>query len=194
MQRIAEPRSRLGSSEKRIRVFTVGNCLPADRRAQARSGEPAATPQEANPADRTRASRRFGLQRRVLVDAELNVIAGHGRLLACGELGWSEVPTLRLDHLSPAQARAFMIADNRLTEISAWDDRLLAEQLKELSLRPRFQLDVTGFEIAEIDLRIEGLRHRPMPRTTPMLMPEPCAAPGHQLGDVWVLVPPRLMR
>jgi hypothetical protein len=52
--------------------------------------------------------------------------AGHGRLLACGELGWSEVPTLCLDHLTPAQARSFRIADNRLTEISEWDDRLLS--------------------------------------------------------------------
>jgi ParB-like chromosome segregation protein Spo0J len=62
----------------------------------------------------------FGFNVPVLVDAELNVICGHGRLLACRELGWTEVPTLCLDHLTPAQARAFMIADNRLTEISSW--------------------------------------------------------------------------
>jgi ParB-like chromosome segregation protein Spo0J len=60
----------------------------------------------------------FGFNVPVLVDAELNVIAGHGRLLAARELGWSEVPTLCLDHLTPAQARAFAIADNRLTEIA----------------------------------------------------------------------------
>ncbi len=61
----------------------------------------------------------FGFNVPVLVDAELNVIAGHGRLSACRALGWTEVPTLCLDHLTSAQARAFMIADNRLTEISA---------------------------------------------------------------------------
>jgi hypothetical protein len=61
----------------------------------------------------------FGFNVPVLVDADLNVIAGHGRLLACRELGWTEVPTLRLDHLTPEQARVFMIADNRLTEIAA---------------------------------------------------------------------------
>src|SRR6267143_6643006 len=76
----------------------------------------------------------FGFNVPVLVDAELNVIAGHGRLLAGREFGWSEVPTLCLDHLTPAQARAFAIADNRLTEIATWDDRLLAQQLKDLSL------------------------------------------------------------
>ena len=73
----------------------------------------------------------FGFNVPILIDRDLKVIAGHGRLSACRELGWSEVPTLCLDHLTPAQARAFRIADNRLTEIAAWDDRLLAEQLKE---------------------------------------------------------------
>ena len=57
----------------------------------------------------------FGFNVPILIDANLNVIAGHGRLLACAELGISEAATVRLDHLTPAQARAFMIADNRLT-------------------------------------------------------------------------------
>ena len=65
----------------------------------------------------------FGFNVPVLIDREKNVVAGHGRLLACGELGWSEVPTLCLDHLTPAQVRAFRIADNRLTEISEWIGR-----------------------------------------------------------------------
>src|SRR5438270_10632796 len=76
----------------------------------------------------------FGFNVPVLVDAELNVIAGHGRLAACSKLGIAEVPTVCLDHLSPAQRRAFMIADNRLTELAEWDDRLLAQQLKDLFL------------------------------------------------------------
>src|SRR5438552_1883413 len=100
----------------------------------------------------------FGFNVPILIDRDLKVIAGHGRLSACRELGWSEVPTLCLDHLTPAQARAFRIADNRLTEIAAWDDRLLAEQLKDLSLLGLdFSLEVTGFEIGEIDLRIASL-------------------------------------
>ena len=76
----------------------------------------------------------FGFNVPVLVDGQLRVIAGHGRVMACQLLGWTEVPTICLDHLSEAQAKAFMIADNRLTENSVWDDRLLAEQLKELSI------------------------------------------------------------
>jgi hypothetical protein len=83
---------------------------------------------------------------------------GIGRVMACRHLGWSAVPTIRLDHLTEAQARAFMIADNRLTENSIWDDRLLAEQLETLAaMELDFSLDVTGFEIGEIDLRIEQI-------------------------------------
>ncbi len=99
----------------------------------------------------------FGFNVPVLIDAEGNVIAGHGRVLAACELGFKEVPTIRLDHLSAAQNRAFMIADNRLTEISAWDDQLLAEQLQELSILDlEFDLEAIGFAVGEIELRIEG--------------------------------------
>jgi len=132
----------------------------------------------------------FGFNVPVLVDAELNVIAGHGRLLACRELGWSEVPTLCLDHLTPAQARAFAIADNRLTEIATWDDRLLAEQLKDLSLLGLdFSLEVTGFEVAEIDLRIASLDDMPEQDDDPAdAVPEVSAEPPiSQIGDLWLL-------
>jgi ParB-like chromosome segregation protein Spo0J len=100
----------------------------------------------------------FGFNVPILIDRHNNVIAGHGRLLACRELGIAEVPTLRLDHLTPAQVDAFMIAVNRLTEIGSWDDRLLAQQLKDLSLLDlEFSIEITGFEMAEIDLRIASL-------------------------------------
>ena len=100
----------------------------------------------------------FGFNCPVLVDATLKVIAGHGRLLAARLLGWNEVPTICLSHLSEAQARAYMIADNRLTENSAWDENLLAKQLKDLAeLDLDFSLEATGFEMGEIDLHIEQL-------------------------------------
>jgi ParB-like chromosome segregation protein Spo0J len=75
----------------------------------------------------------FGFNVPVLVDADLKVIAGHGRLLAARQLGFAEVPTISLEHLTPEQARAFAIADNRLTEIATWDENLLGQQLRELS-------------------------------------------------------------
>src|SRR5216683_4189405 len=110
----------------------------------------------------------FGFNVPILVDRHSNVICGHGRLLAARELGITEVPTLCLDHLTPAQARAFMITDNRLTEIATWDDQLLGQQLKDLSLLGLdFSLEVTGFEMAEIDLRIESLEDLPGPDDDP---------------------------
>jgi DNA modification methylase len=138
----------------------------------------------------------FGFNVPVLVDADLNVVAGHGRLLACTELGWTEVPTLCLDHLTPAQARAFRIADNRLTEIAIWDDRLLAQQLKDLSLLVLdFNIEVTGFEVGEIDLRIASLEALPEPDDDPAdILPEPAAGPPiSKVGDVWLLDHHRLL-
>ena len=132
----------------------------------------------------------FGFNVPVLVDAALNVIAGHGRLAACRALGLVEVPTLCLDHLSPAELRAFMIADNRLTELAQWDDRRLAQQLKELSLLGLdFSLELTGFEIAEIDLRIATLEDVPKSDDDPAdaLVELPASPPLSKIGDLWML-------
>jgi DNA modification methylase len=132
----------------------------------------------------------FGFNVPILIDRDDKVIAGHGRLLACRELGWTEVPTLRLDHLTPAQARAFMIADNRLSEIASWDDRLLAQQLKDLSLLGLdFSIEVTGFEMGEIDLRIASLEDTAEPADDPAdAVPEvPASPPLSKMGDLWIL-------
>src|ERR1700730_12989681 len=124
------------------------------------------TPDPANPRRHSRRQVRqiaesirvFGFNVPILVDRDLNVISGHGRLMACRELGMTEEPTLCLDHLTPAQVRAFMNSDNRLSEIDTWDDGLLAQQLNDLSLTGLdFSLEVTGFEMGEIDLRIDSL-------------------------------------
>ena len=134
--------------------------------------------------------REFGFVAPVLIDRDGKVLAGHGRLLACRELGITEVPTLCLDHLTPAQARAFMIADNRLTEIATWDEQLLAEQLKELSfLNLDFSLELTGFEMGEIDLRIASLDDVPDPADDPAdAIPElPARPPLSKRGDLWRL-------
>jgi DNA modification methylase len=137
----------------------------------------------------------FGFNVPVLVDATLKVIAGHGRLLACQQLGWKEVPTIALEHLSDAQAKAFAIADNRLTENSAWDERLLAEQLRELSLMDLdFSLEVTGFEMGEIDLRIENLSVDAPVQEDPADTVEMdyIGPPISRLGDIWELGPHRV--
>src|SRR5438105_10786980 len=132
----------------------------------------------------------FGFNVPILIDPDGNVICGHCRLLAARELGMTEVPTACLDHLTPAQARAFMIADNRLTEISAWDDRLLAQQLKDLSLLGLdFSLEVTGFTMGEIDLLIDSLEEEPAQGDDPGdVVPEaPAGPPVTKIGDLWLL-------
>jgi DNA methylase/ParB-like nuclease domain len=132
----------------------------------------------------------FGFIVPILIDRSDTIIAGHGRFLAARELGMIEVPTVCLDHLTPAQARAFMIADNRLGEIASWDNRLLAQQLKDLSLLGLdFSLEVTGFELGEIDLRIASLedasdRAGDPGDVVPEVRPSP---PVSKLGDLWLL-------
>lgn len=134
----------------------------------------------------------FGFTVPVLIDQAGQVIAGHCRLLACELIGMTEVPTICLEHLSPAQVRAYMIADNRLAEVATWDDRLLAEQLKELSLMDLdFSLEVTGFDMAEIDMRIEGLQAEEADAAD--VIPEPSSIPVTQIGDVWQLGPHRIV-
>src|ERR1700731_378798 len=160
-------------------------------------------PDPANPRCHTRKQVRqiaesikaFGFNVPILIDRYGNIIAGHGRWLAGREFGITEVPTLCLDHLTPAQARAFMIADNRLTEISVWDDRLLAQQLKELSLVGLdFDIEVTGFEMGEIDLRIASLDAPAQAEAEPAdVVPEIPATPLSKLGDMRLLHRYRLL-
>jgi DNA modification methylase len=132
----------------------------------------------------------FGFNLPVLVDRELTVIAGHGRLQAAKVLSMDEVPTISIDHLSQTQAAALMIADNRLTELSQWDNKLLAEQLKLLSeAELDFRVEVTGFEVAEVDVLIEGLMPAPAGGSDPAdRIPETGA--GVRVtrdGDLWLL-------
>jgi DNA modification methylase len=100
----------------------------------------------------------FGVNLPLLIDRNDQLIAGHGRLEAAKLLGLQEVPTTRLEHLSKAKAKAFMLADNRLAERASWDEEKLAQLLKELSeVALDFDIEDTGFEAAEIDLHIQYL-------------------------------------
>jgi len=131
----------------------------------------------------------FGFNVPVLLNSHGSVIAGHGRLLACELLSWKTVPTIELAHLSEIQARAYQVADNRLTDISEWDDRLLGEVLRELTLEDLdFNLDAIGFEVAEIDLRIAAL-DAPPPKDDPAddLGPEVDHPQVCRAGDLWQL-------
>jgi DNA modification methylase len=132
----------------------------------------------------------FGFISPIVIDAGRNVIIGHGRWQAAKQIGLTEVPTIQVEHLSRAQLVALTIADNRLTETSSWDERLLAEQLKELSeLDLDFDIESTGFEMGEIDLRIESLESGGDSQDDPAdtIPPMPERPPVSRTGDLWLL-------
>jgi ParB-like nuclease domain len=133
--------------------------------------------------------REFGFTNPVLVDGERGVIAGHGRLLAARKLGMAEVPVIELSHLSEAQKRAYILADNRLALDAGWDEELLRIELGDLR-DLGFDLDLTGFGADEIGKLLidagDGL-------TDPDLVPEAPENPVSRLGDAWVLGRHRLM-
>ncbi|MGA8769530.1 MAG: ParB N-terminal domain-containing protein, partial [Rhodomicrobium sp.] len=129
----------------------------------------------------------FGFNMPILIDGENNIVAGHARVLAAKLLGLAEVPAVRLEHLTEAQRRAFAIADNRLTEIASWDDRLLGETLKELAILDLdFALEATGFETGEIDLRIEALSQNERDPVEPPI-PAVSGPAVTRTGDLWLL-------
>lgn len=105
-----------------------------------------------------RSIERFGWTNPILVDTEGGVIAGHGRIEAARLLGIERVPTICLAEMSEAQIRAYIIADNRLAELACWDDTLLATELQALTaIDLDFDIEITGFETAEIDGFIASL-------------------------------------
>ena len=93
----------------------------------------------------------FGFNNPVLIAADGEIIAGHGRVLAAAKLGLDKVPVIVLGHLTDAQRRAYVLADNKLALNSGWDERLLAEELAALE-EIEFNLDLTGFSLDEVDL------------------------------------------
>lgn len=95
--------------------------------------------------------RLFGFINPVVIDANNEIVAGHCRVLAARQLGFAEVPTIQVTHLSEAELRAYRIADNKLTDNSEWDESSLRLELEYLS-QIDIDLEVTGFEIPEIDL------------------------------------------
>jgi hypothetical protein len=120
--RLAKPAAALGAP------FTIEWRRISELRGDLRS---APAPSQMQICRLARAIEGFGFNIPIVIDRELCVVAGRGRVLAAQGLGWREVPTIRLDDLSPAQVRAFKLAHYRLA--ASWDDLLLAMQLKELT-------------------------------------------------------------
>lgn len=136
----------------------------------------------------------FGFTVPVLIDGGGMILAGHARIKAARSLGMAEVPCVRVEHLTAAQKRAYILADNKLASNAGWDEELLANELLELTADPDldFDLGVTGFSIPEIDIHIDGLAPEepgdPADDILPVDPPRRCAP-----GDVWQLGRHRLI-
>ncbi len=132
----------------------------------------------------------FGFTNPVLIDETGSIIAGHGRVLAARKLSIADIPSIRLTHLTDAQKKAYVIADNKLALNAGWDDEMLAVELTDLK-DMGFDLDLTGFSTDEIEALLapvgtEGL-------TDEDAVPEVPEAPVTVLGDVWLLGKHRVM-
>lgn len=160
-------------------------------RAQARNARTHSTTQIKQLA---RSIERFGFTNPVLVNENGEILAGHGRVEAAKSLGWTSVPTLCLSHLTRAEQRAYVIADNKLALNAGWDRDILASELAGL-LDMEFDLELTGFSLAEIDLALDEA-HDADPEAgdeADDAIPEVEDRSVVRAGDVWILGRHRLL-
>ena len=131
---------------------------------------------------------RFGFTNPILISDGDEIIAGHGRVEAAKLLGLSSVPTVRLSHLSETERRAYVLADNKLALNAGWDQELLAIELQAL-IDLNFEVELTGFSLAEIDMTLDAARDAdPNGATAPEdLIPPMGQTPVTRTGDLWLL-------
>ena len=134
----------------------------------------------------------FGFVNPILVGEDDVIIAGHGRLLAARKLGMAEVPVIRLEHLSETQRRALVIADNKIAANSTWDEDMLRLELEELRAED-FDLDITGFDLDEIDRLLQGSDSETAGLTDDDEIPEAPEEAITKPGDLWLLGEHRLL-
>lgn len=168
----------------RIELWPIDKLLPYVRNARQHSDE--------QIAQIAASIAEFGFVNPILTGADGVLVAGHGRLAAARKLGLPTVPVVVLDHLTPTQRRALVLADNRLAELATWDDALLRIELEALQ-DDGFDLDLTGFDadalaelLADEEPQIDG-------RTEDDAAPDVPEEPVSRPGDVWRLGPHRLV-
>lgn len=137
---------------------------------------------------------RFGFTNPVLVSDDLEIIAGHGRVEAAKLLGIRKIPTLALSHLSEAERRAYILADNKLALNAGWDREVLAIELQAL-VDLEFDVELTGFSLAEIDLVLDeaGDADPDAPDAPEDAVPAVGGPAVTRMGDVWELGRHRLL-
>ena len=129
---------------------------------------------------------RFGWLVPVIVDDANLIAAGHGRYLAATRLGMAEVPVIRAKFLTDDDRRAFALAENKIAQLSSWDEDLLAEELNHL-FDAGFELQITGFSTADLDFSLpqKGKGER-------VELPHPDTRAVSRLGDLWLIGPHRI--
>ena len=138
--------------------------------------------------------RAFGFLVPVIAATDNTIVAGHGRWLAAKHLGLPRLPVIRAGHLSPERLRAFRLADNRLAENAGWNREALALELSELTgLELDFELELTGFETAEIDLILDPPIAKAAADPADACPPLTTGPAVTQTGDLWQLGPHRLL-
>jgi DNA modification methylase len=134
----------------------------------------------------------FGFINPILVDVENNIVAGHGRAKAAKELGMTNVPVLRIEHLNEVEIRAYIIADNRLAEKAAWDRSLLAIELQGLT-EIGFEIDAIGFEPAELDIVLDEAAEVVDANGPDDVVPTTEKSPVSKRGSLWICGNHRLL-
>ncbi len=128
---------------------------------------------------------RFGFPVPIIVDEANLIMAGHGRYQAAGKLGLDEVPVIRMSNLSEAEKRAFVLADNRLAELSDWDPEILGAELTAL-FEGGFDIAEIGFSTADLDFAIVEEAPPPRPGTVEEVeFPDPANPAVTRPGDLW---------
>jgi len=131
---------------------------------------------------------KFGFTNPVLIADDGEIIAGHGRVEAAKQLGWTAVPTLALSHLSEVERRAYVLADNKLALNAGWDKETLAIELQGL-IDLDFEVELTGFSLAEIDLVLDEASDADpaSPDAPEDVVPAQSGPPVTRQGDLWAL-------
>lgn len=169
-----------------IKMRAPGELKPARRNARTHSAK--------QLQQIARSIERFGFTNPVLVDEENRILAGHGRVAAARQLGLSAVPVLCIGNLSPAERRAYALADNKLALNAGWDQELLALELQEL-IDLDFEVDLTGFSLAEIDFALDAAKEASTDgdNDNADIIPPPGQRTVSRPGDVWNLGRHRLL-
>jgi len=134
----------------------------------------------------------FGFTNPILAEGDGVIVAGHGRLAAARKLGLASVPVVVLEHLTPTQRRALVIADNRIAENAGWDEAMLRVELEALQTEG-FDLDLTGFDAEALADLLAGEETTTEGQTDEDAAPDVPATPVSRRGDVWLLGPHRLV-